>query len=322
MGPNSAESFIGGGCVNHIFESKSCGIASGWFNTIQGESLVQGDSFWNFIGGGRENVIASGESSVISGGWTNSIEFGAHSSIGGGWLNLIESADSAVIGGGYSNNILGSAYYATIGGRHENTILANGRWGTIPGGWRNTATNYAFAAGRRAKAIHTGAFVWADSTNADFASTASNQFLIRASGGVGINTNNPNGAALNVNGTVTATAFTGNGSGLTSLDAGGISSGSVADARLSANVALLNGSPSFSSQVSVGSGLRLNDANLWFRGGGDANHGLGWYGSGKSFGSSVPDGPVRSGSAAEFWARSAEGRTRSSPGPPRTSASA
>jgi len=35
--------------------------------------------------------------------------------------------------------------------------------------------------------------VWADSTNADFASTAANQFLIRASNGVGIGTNSPEG---------------------------------------------------------------------------------------------------------------------------------
>ncbi|MDW8309086.1 MAG: tail fiber domain-containing protein, partial [Verrucomicrobiales bacterium] len=48
----------------------------------------------------------------------------------------------------------------------------------------NTATNYAFAAGRRAKANHTGAFVWADAQNADFVSTATNTFNIRASGGV------------------------------------------------------------------------------------------------------------------------------------------
>jgi hypothetical protein len=34
--------------------------------------------------------------------------------------------------------------------------------------------------------------VWADSTNQNFTSTGQNQFLIRASGGVGINTNSPN----------------------------------------------------------------------------------------------------------------------------------
>jgi hypothetical protein len=52
---------------------------------------------------------------------------------------------------------------------------------------RNTATNYAFAAGRQAKAIHQGAFVWADSQGADFSSTADDQFNIRASGGIRVN---------------------------------------------------------------------------------------------------------------------------------------
>src|SRR5207249_2453898 len=58
----------------------------------------------------------------------------------------------------------------------------------------------------QAKALHNGAFVWADPTGTDFASTAANQFLIRASGGVGIGTNNPH-TALEVAGTVNATAF-------------------------------------------------------------------------------------------------------------------
>jgi hypothetical protein len=40
------------------------------------------------------------------------------------------------------------------------------------------------AAGRRAKAVNTGSFVWADSTNADFTSTADNQFSIRAANGM------------------------------------------------------------------------------------------------------------------------------------------
>ncbi|MBJ7260114.1 MAG: hypothetical protein JHD33_11305, partial [Chthoniobacterales bacterium] len=66
----------------------------------------------------------------------------------------------------------------------------------------NTATNYAFAAGRKAKATNTGAFVWADSKDAEFGSTDNNQFLIRAQNGVGINTNNPGPNALSVNGTV------------------------------------------------------------------------------------------------------------------------
>lgn len=71
----------------------------------------------------------------------------------------------------------------------------------MPGGNLNTAagTN-SFAAGRQARANHDGAFVWADSTFVDFLSTAPNQFLIRAAGGVGIGANNPGGFQLAVNG--------------------------------------------------------------------------------------------------------------------------
>jgi hypothetical protein len=57
-------------------------------------------------------------------------------------------------------------------------------------------------------------------------------------------TNNGN---VNVNGTVTATTFTGNGSGLTNLNANNIASGTITDARLSANVPLLNGNNIFTA---------------------------------------------------------------------------
>ena len=76
-----------------------------------------------------------------------------------------------------------SGTYSAIGGGQGNT--ASGGFSTIPGGQFNTALgSYSFAAGRRAKANQPGAFVWADSTDADFASTAANQFAVRATGGV------------------------------------------------------------------------------------------------------------------------------------------
>jgi hypothetical protein len=79
----------------------------------------------------------------------------------------------------------------------------------VAGGNGNIAAGLnSFAAGFRAQANHNNTFVWADSTFADFASTAANQFLIRASGGVGINTNNPAGYALNVAGTASVTSLT------------------------------------------------------------------------------------------------------------------
>ena len=55
----------------------------------------------------------------------------------------------------------------------------------IPGGARNSARGYtSFAAGYRAKANHSGAFVWADSQNVDVASTATDQVTFRCRGGV------------------------------------------------------------------------------------------------------------------------------------------
>jgi hypothetical protein len=54
----------------------------------------------------------------------------------------------------------------------------------VPGGTSNSAFGAnSFAAGERAKAKQDGAFVWADSTFADFSSTAKDQFLVRATGG-------------------------------------------------------------------------------------------------------------------------------------------
>ena len=60
----------------------------------------------------------------------------------------------------------------------------SGSLGTVPGGDLNVATNNSFAAGHRAKVYDQGSFVWADSTDTDFADTGSNTFNVRASGGV------------------------------------------------------------------------------------------------------------------------------------------
>src|SRR5436190_510046 len=238
------ESYVGGGCLNRILDSRACGIPSGWGHTIRG------DSWWSVIAGGSYCWMSSNNYCAISGGWTNRIEKSESSAIGGGYLNLIESANGATIDGGYANSIGGGASYATIAGGHENTILTNGRWGMIAGGWQNLATNYAFAAGHRAKSIHTGAFVWADSANADFASTTPNQFNVRSGGGIRLETG---GAGATLDGQPVLAGYT------------------------------------FGNEITANNGLRLIDANIWLRN--DNNHGLGWYGTGKSFASAMPDGP-------------------------------
>ena len=128
------------------------------------------------------------------------------------------SGDYGSISGGESNHAQGEQSH--IGGGLGNS--AEGTRSAIPGGDHNIARGFtSFAAGRRAQALHDGAFVWADNPGfIAFASTAPNQFLIRASGGVGIGTNSPS-TALEVDGTVTATAFVGDGSGLTNLPTSG-----------------------------------------------------------------------------------------------------
>lgn len=129
------------------------------------------------VGRGQE---VSGEFATVAGGENNT--------------NL---ASWATISGGTQN--LASGPSATVGGGRGNT--ASGLAATVSGGEANLAAgSHSQAGGRRARALHDGAFVWADAADADFSSSGPNQFLIRAGGGVGINTTNPAGRALLVDG--------------------------------------------------------------------------------------------------------------------------
>ncbi len=223
---------IGGGRLNTVGADHGT-IAGGLYNSIQGfayDSVIAGgyghsigsNSVGAAIGGGHNNTIGMNSyESTVSGGYLNTIT-SSYSSVGGGFFNSIQGYYDS-IGGGYENYIYTNAYYNAIGGGIENTIQSNSSYAVIPGGYLNTAAgNYSFAAGNQAQALHTGAFVWADATGSPFASTSANQFLVRANGGVGINTNNPGSAALNVAGTVQATSFQGDGSGLTNLNLGAL----------------------------------------------------------------------------------------------------
>ncbi len=173
---------VGGGA--HNTASGGATIGGGYGNTASGSNST--------IGGGDDN-IASSDFSTVGGGEDNTAS-GAESTVGGGQVNEA-SGHASTVGGGYNNTA--SDDYAAVGGGYDND--ANSLYATVPGGYYNAANgDYSFAAGRRAKANHDGAFVWADSTNADFASTADDQFLIRASGGVGINTASP-ARSLHVN---------------------------------------------------------------------------------------------------------------------------
>lgn len=202
------------------------------------------------VGGGETNVVY-GAASVIGGGLANLVGTNAREAvIGGGSRNQIETEASwAVIGGGSGNRIVTQSYCSVIGGGAGNSITTLCAYSVIGGGWSNKIRNYAdyaaipggqenevggdfaLAAGRRAKAGHQGSFVWADSTDADFSSTANNQFLIRAAGGVGIGTN-ATPAMLTVAGSVQATSLSGDGSALTALNGQNLQAGSISNAAL------------------------------------------------------------------------------------------
>ena len=236
-------SFLGGGEVNSIqADADHSVLGGGGYNSIQtnayfsvlgggDDNSIQTNADHSILGGGTYNSIqANADHSILGGGEYNSIQANAdHSVLGGGVQNSIQSsADGSVLGGGYYNSIQTNAESSFLGGGAHNSIqpyafssfLGGGEYNicaaedaTVPGGAHNVAAgDNSFAAGHRAKANHQGAFVWADSTEADFASTGNDQFLIRAAGGVGIGKNNP-GAALDVSGSITASGRIGIGNG-------------------------------------------------------------------------------------------------------------
>ena len=157
QGPNRARkdfAVVGGGAGNAADEEYSV-VAGGRGNRAEGYEAT--------IGGGQDNR-AVGPGVVIGGGYTNRAD-GSFAVIGGGAEN-VAAGNVATVGGGYGNRAFGS---------HA----------TVPGGSLNEARgDYSLAAGRRARALHAGTFVWADSNDRDLQATAPNQFVARASGGV------------------------------------------------------------------------------------------------------------------------------------------
>jgi hypothetical protein len=164
------------------------------------------------VGGGATNVAGdldgnpnTGVFATVGGGFSNSAT--VYATVGGGTYNEATGAYATIAGG--QNNTARGGWYATVAGGFFNT--ASGHDSMVPGGYFNQAGgDYSLAAGRRAKIRDTvqsgnpagdqGTFAWADAADADFVSTGPNQFLIRAAGGVGINTNAPTPGGLTVAG--------------------------------------------------------------------------------------------------------------------------
>jgi hypothetical protein len=182
-------------------------VAGGDQNTASGQTATVGGGYDNnaggeyaTVGGGSYNTASNGWATV-GGGYYNTAG-GGYATVGGGYNNRADGTN-ATVGGGFYNRADGAN--ATVGGGSNN--VATGGYATVPGGTGNVAGGqYSFAAGCSAQAINDGAFVWADGQGTPFGSTTSNQFNVRASGGVRFVTG---GAGLSVDGAPVLTTGSG-----------------------------------------------------------------------------------------------------------------
>jgi hypothetical protein len=198
-------------------------------NEVNGAAIVGGDGssiatqadYAAIIGGRGNQIRTTGQRSAILGGQHHVVGLSApDNALVGGFTNVIDSnARANVIAGGQGNRVGNSGFGGFIAAGTSNAVAGRG----------------SFAGGNRAKATNSQSFVWADGTAADFGTTTSNQFLIRAAGGVGIGTNvtEPNG--LTVAGAVAAASFSGSGSGITNLGSASLADGAITAEKLAAD---------------------------------------------------------------------------------------
>jgi hypothetical protein len=236
---------VGGGYNNQAGDNggtpsdrPSAAVGGGNSNTASGEVSFVGGGYSNTASGATASVAggntntASGNHATVAGGNTN-IASGSGATVGGGGDNTASEGNATVSGGGANT---ASAVDATVAGGWSNT--ASGHAATVAGGNYNTATgDYSLAAGRRAKANHTGSFVWADNdADVDFASTANNEFSARTTGGVRF---------------VSAIDGSGNPTAGVTLAAGGGSWSSISDLNAKANFSSVDGQDVLASLAEV-----------------------------------------------------------------------
>lgn len=207
-GANGA--FIGGG--GKIYSS--LGGGSNEAHRISDHNGVIAGGYGNVAGNANANPADAAQAAVVGGIFN--LAAATDSLVGGGNSNTASGAQSAVVAGFSNNSGGGSAAVLAGTGNH-----ARGTNSAVIAGLNSCAGGaQSFAGGHRAKVAaatgtqgapspcvvstlpndtdgHQGTFAWADSTDADFVSSGPNQFLVRASGGVGINTASiPNGSEL------------------------------------------------------------------------------------------------------------------------------
>lgn len=189
-------------------------VAGGYGNQAGDGAGFPTDRAFATVGGGMLNV-ASGDTSTVIGGAEN-LASGSRSVVGG-HLNVAAGFNSIAMGGeqdqaiGPASTVIGGdanvaiGIYSSVVGGASNT--ASGAWSVAGGDLSCAGGSVSWAGGSRAK-VRPGSpgpggcvgvpqgpagsgdantFVWSDGQASDFVSTGSDQFMIRATGGVAIN---------------------------------------------------------------------------------------------------------------------------------------
>jgi len=198
------------------------GGSGGNLNLRAGNAMAAG-------GGGYSGLGPAGSVNIAAGGGYNSVGGNVTLSSGGNspWALASNSYSKVSLQGVGFNT--GDGAVVDVEGGH------NTQYGSPP--QHSAGGNIRVAAGSATGNFPGGNIVLLPGTGAP-------------NGNVGIGKTNP-ATALDVNGTVTATGFSGSASGLTNLNAAQLSGGTVADARLSANVPLLNAANTFSANQTI-----------------------------------------------------------------------
>jgi hypothetical protein len=271
------------------------------------EPDVGGQGAPNIVGGSPSNFVANGVvgATISGGGATNTFRAGGP----GGTTNTFGFSNSVTanfgtIGGGQGNTVSGRE--ATVGGGVENT--ASARAATVSGGWANTASGqdatvsggYGNTASGIDGVVGGGAFNIATGERATVAGGSANKATgdrATVPGGFG---NLASGESSFAAGQVANAINNGTFVWADSRNLAPFSSTSDHQFLIRAlnGVGINTNNPATALHVNgmvtatSFNGVRLDDTSIWFRSGGDVNHGLAYYGFGKPFGTLQPDGPV------------------------------
>ena len=253
---------IGGYSSNYVASGVTGATIGGGGDASDGPNVVSGN--YSTVLGGAGNT-ASGSYSTVMGSHCSASGNGNYAFAEGGTANASAPFSTAM---GNFVTASGRSSFAVGGGN-----TASGGWSTAMGGGTTASGDYSMAVGFNANATNNGAFVWGDTQNAPFSSTNNDSFNVRAQGGVRFVTS---GAGMNVDGTVTATNFIGNGGGLTGLNPANLSAG-TAGISITGNAATASTAASANSVAATNISGIIAPANLPGGLGGSGNTASGNY---------------------------------------------